>query len=239
MGNVLALTRKELREFFDAPAAYIVVVVFLLVSGWMFFSQLFLFERADARALFAPSPFSPSMLVVILAPAVAMRLIAEERKTGTIELLTTMPITDAHVILGKFFAAFLLMAVALGLTVAYPLSVSFIGPLDWGPVISGYVGILLFAGSLLAVGLACSTLTDSQIVAFIAGFIVCAVLYYIYWLQFFVPRGLAPVVEFVSVSFHLDNMARGVIDSRDVVYYFSLTAGALILAMRSLSRQHA
>jgi len=239
MGNVLALTRKELREFFDAPAAYIVVVVFLLVSGWMFFSQLFLFERADARALFAPSPFSPSMLVVILAPAVAMRLIAEERKTGTIELLTTMPITDAHVILGKFFAAFLLMAVALGLTVAYPLSVSFIGPLDWGPVISGYVGILLFAGSLLAVGLACSTLTDSQIVAFIAGFIVCAVLYYIYWLQFFVPRGLAPVVEFVSVSFHLDNMARGVIDSRDVVYYVSLTAGALILAMRSLSRQHA
>jgi ABC-2 type transport system permease protein len=239
MRNVLAVGRKELREFFDAPAAYIVVVVFLLVAGWMFFSQLFLFERADARALFAPSPFSPSMLMVILAPAVAMRLIAEERKTGTIELLTTMPITDAHVILGKFLAAFALMAVALGLTVAYPFSVWLIGPLDWGPVISGYVGILLFAGSLLAVGLACSTLSDSQIVAFIVGFIVCAVLYYVYWLQFFLPRGLAPIVEFVSVSFHLDNMARGVIDSRDVIYYVSLTAGALVLAVRSLSRQHA
>ena len=239
MRNTLAVARKDLREFFDAPAAYIVVVVFLLVAGWMFFSQLFLFGRADTRVLFTPSPFSPSMLVVILAPAVAMRLIAEERKTGTIELLTTMPITDGQVILGKFLAAFVLLAVALGLTVAYPLTVSLIGPLDWGPVISGYVGMLLFAGSLLAVGLACSALTESQIVAFIIGFIVCAVLYYVYWLQFFLPQGIAPIVEFLSVSFHLDNMARGVIDSRDVVYYFSLTAAALILAARSLSRQHA
>ncbi len=239
MRNTLAVARKDLREFFDAPAAYIVVVVFLLVTGWMFFSQLFLFQRADARALFAPSPFTPSMLVVILAPAVAMRLIAEERKTGTIELLTTMPITDGQVILGKFLAAFVLLAVALGLTVAYPLTVSLIGPLDWGPVISGYMGMLLFAGSLLAVGLACSTLTESQIVAFIVGFIVCAFLYYVYWLQFFLPQGIAPIVEFLSVSFHLDNMARGVIDSRDVVYYASLTAAALVLAVRSLSRQHA
>jgi ABC-2 type transport system permease protein len=239
MRNTLAVARKDLREFFDAPAAYIVVVVFLLVAGWMFFSQLFLLERADARVLFAPSPFSPSMLVVILAPAVAMRLIAEERKSGTIELLTTMPITDGEVILGKFLAAFVLLAVALGLTVVYPLTVSLIGPLDWGPVISGYVGMLLFAGSLLAVGLACSTLTESQIVAFIVGFIVCAVLYYVYWLQFFLPQGIAPIVEFLSVSFHLDNMARGVIDSRDVVYYLSLTAAALVLAARSLSRQHA
>jgi gliding motility-associated transport system permease protein len=239
MRNTLAVARKDLREFFDAPAAYIVVVVFLLVAGWMFFSQLFLFERADTRVLFTPSPFSPSMLVVILAPAVAMRLIAEERKTGTIELLTTMPITDGQVILGKFLAAFVLLAIALGLTVVYPVTVSLIGPLDWGPVISGYVGMLLFAGSLLAVGLACSTLTESQIVAFIVGFIVCAVLYYVYWLQFFLPRGIAPIVEFLSVSFHLDNMARGVIDSRDVVYYVSLTAAALVLAVRSLSRQHA
>ena len=239
MRNTLAVARKDLREFFDAPAAYIVVVVFLLVTGWMFFSQLFLFQRADARALFAPSPFSPSMLVVILAPAVAMRLIAEERKTGTIELLTTMPVTDGQVILGKFLAAFVLLAVALGLTVVYPVTVSLIGPLDWGPVVSGYVGMLLFAGSLLAVGLACSTLTESQIVAFIVGFIVCAVLYYVYWLQFFLPQGIAPIVEFLSVSFHLDNMARGVIDSRDVVYYVSLTAAALVLAVRSLSRQHA
>lgn len=239
MGNALTIARKELREFFDSPAAYIVVVVFLLVAGWMFFSQLFLFQRADVRPLFAPSPFSPSMLIVILAPAVAMRLIAEERKTGTIELLTTMPITDGQVILGKFLAAFVLMAVALGLTVAYPFSVWLIGPLDWGPVLSGYLGMLLFAGALLAVGLACSTLTESQIVAFIVGFIVCAVLYYVYWLQFFMPRALAPIVEFLSVSFHLDNMARGVIDSRDVAYYITLTAGALVLAVRSLSRQHA
>jgi ABC-2 type transport system permease protein len=239
VANTLAIARKELRGFFDAPVAYIVVVVFLLVAGWMSFGPLFLLGRADLRSFFAPSPFSPSMLLVILAPAVTMRLVAEERKSGTLELLTTMPVTDAQVIGGKFLAALGLLAVALGLTVAYPISVAALGPLDWGPVVAGYVGMLLFTAALAAVGLACSALTESQIVAFIVGFIVCAVLYYVYWLQFFLPASLAPVAEYLSVSFHLDNMARGVIDTRDVIYYLSVAGGALFLAVRTLARRHA
>lgn len=239
MRNVLAIARRELRAYFDAPVAYIVLVAFLAVSGWMFFSQIFLIDRADVRSLFAPSPFSPSLLLVILAPAVTMRLVAEERKTGTIELLTTLPVTDTHVIVGKFLAALGLISVALAATLAYPITVSFLGPLDWGPVFAGYVGLLLFSAALLAIGVFCSTLTDNQIVAFIVAFIVCATLYYIYWLQFFVPTSLASLVEYASVSFHLDNMARGVIDSRDVVYYLSLITGALFLAVQSLARQHA
>jgi ABC-2 type transport system permease protein len=239
MRKVLAITQRELRGYFDSPVAYIVLVTFLLVAGWMYFSTVFLMGRADMRPFFAPSVFSPSMLLVILVPAITMRLIAEERKTGTIELLTTMPIRDGEVIAGKFLAAMGLIAAALALTLAYPLTVAWLGPLDWGPVVSGYLGFLLFSASLLAIGILCSTLTTNQIVAFIVSFLVCAALYYVYWLQFFVPGFLAPVFEFISVSFHLDNMARGVIDSRDVLFYLSVTLGALLLAVRSLQAQHA
>lgn len=239
MRNVAAIAARELRAYFDAPVAYIVIVTFLAVSGWLFFSQLFLVDRAIARVLFAPSPFSPSLLIVVLAPAVTMRLIAEERKSGTIELLTTMPVTDAQVVLGKFLAGFGLLSVALALTLAYPVTVAAIGPLDWGPVVSGYVGLLLFSAALVGIGVFCSSLTDNQIVAFIVAFLVCAALYYVYWLQILLPPTWAPILEYASVSYHLDNMARGVIDSRDVVYYLSLTAASLFLATQSVARRHA
>lgn len=239
MRNIWIIARRELRGYFDSPIAYIVIVSFLATAGWMFFSSLFLIGRADMRTFFQPSPFSPAMELLLLAPAITMRLVAEERKSGTLELLTTMPITDTSVILGKFLSAFLLIAAALGLTLVYPISISFIGPLDWGPVISGYLGMLLFAATLLSIGLLCSTFTENQIIAFIVSMLACTVLYYIYWLQFFMPESLAPIVEYVSVSFHLDNLARGVIDSRDVLYYVTFTAGALLLSVRSLARQHA
>ncbi len=239
MRNVVAVARREIRAYFDSPVAYIVLVSFLLVAGWMYFSTLFLLDRADMRPFFTPSPFSPAMLIVILAPAMTMRLIAEERKSGTIELLLTMPMRDGEIVLGKFLAALVLMVVGLTLTLAYPLTVAWLGDLDWGPVIGGYVGMVLFSASLLAIGVLCSSLTENQIVAFIVAFLFSAVLYYVYWLQFFVPTVLSPIVEFLSVSFHLDNLARGVIDSRDVLYYLSLTAAALLLATQALSRRHA
>lgn len=239
MHSTLVIARRELRSFFDSPVAYIVVVAFLLVAGWMFFSALFLMGRADMRSFFAPSPFSPSMLLVILAPAMTMRLVAEERKSGTIELLTTMPVHNYQVLLGKYLAVLGLLVSALLLTLAYAFSIGSLGNLDWGPVISGYFGIFLFAGSLLAIGLLCSTLTSNQIVAFIVAFIIGAALYFVFWLQFFVPQSMAVFFEYISVSSHLDNMARGVVDSRDVLYYLSVIAGALFLAERSLARQHA
>ena len=239
MSNTLIIARRELRSYFDSPVAYIVLVAFLMVAGWMFFSSFFLMERADMRMFFEPSPFSPSMLLVIIVPALTMRLVAEERKSGTIEFLTTMPVTDTEVILGKFLGALMLMSLALGTTVVYGLCIDAIGDLDWGPVVSGYIGLFLFTATLTAIGILCSALTTNQIVAFITSFIVCAGLYFVYWLQFFMPLGLAAVVEFISLSFHLDNLARGVVDSRDVFYYVSVTVGALYLAVRALGRQHA
>lgn len=237
--KVLVIARRELNSYFDSPVAYIVIATFLLTAGWMFFSTLFLMGRADMRNFFAPAPFSPSMLLVILVPAVTMRLIAEEKKSGTLELLTTMPVRDSEIVMGKFLAAFALLAAALSPTLIYAVSVASLGALDWGPVIAGYVGMLLFSSSLLAIGLWCSAITDKQIVAFIVTFIVSAALYFMYWLQFFMPPAMAPLVEFLSVSAHLDNMARGVIDSRDVLFYATLTAAGLMMTTRSLTQQHA
>ena len=237
--NVRVIAKRELQSYFDSPVAYIVLVSFLLAAGWMFFSTLFLMGRADLRGFFAPSPFSPAMLLVIFAPAVTMRLIAEEKKTGTFELMTTMPIRDDEWVVGKFVAAWALLGIGLASTLVYALSVSFLGELDWGPVLSGYLGFFLFSGALLAVGLLCSALTDKQIVAFIVSFLLSATLYFVFWLQFFVPQAIAPLLEYISFSYHLDNLARGVIDTRDVLFYLSVIGGCLFMTVRTVARQHA
>lgn len=238
MKNAWIIARRELRSYFDSPVAYIVVAVFLGVVGWMYFSAVFIDGEATLRRFFQPSLFSPAFLLTIIIPALTMRLVAEERKQGTIELLTTLPIRDWEVVLGKFLAATLLIVVALALTLFYPISISAVGPLDWGPVIAGYVGMALFAAALVAIGLLCSTLTDNQIVAFIISFLVSSTLYFIYFLQVFMPS-VAGLLEVLSISYHLEALARGVIDSRNVLYYLTLTAGALFLAERSVARQHA
>jgi ABC-2 type transport system permease protein len=237
--NIWAIARRELQSYFDSPVAYIVLVAFLLLSGWMFFSPLFLLGHADMRTLFAPAPFGPTMLWTILAPAITMRLVADERRSGTLELLLTLPVRDAEVIAGKFLASWALILVALGGTGIWALSVASLGKLDWGPVLSGYFGLAMFSASLTAVGLWCSTLTDKQIVAFIVGFATCSVLYFVYWLQFFVPQSLAGLFEYLSVSAHLENPARGIIDSRDVLFFVSLTGLSLFFATRRLAQQHA
>lgn len=238
MGNAWVIARRELRGYFDSPVAYILVAVFLAVVGWMYFSAVFIEGQASLRRFFQPSLFSPALLLTIIIPALTMRLVAEERKQGTIEMLTTLPIRDWEVIVGKFLAATMLIGVALILTFFYPLSISTIGPLDWGPVVTGYVGMFLFSATLVAIGLLCSTLTDNQIVAFIIGFLVSSLLYFAYFLQPFVPS-LASVFELLSTSYHLEALARGVIDTRNVFYYLTVTAGALFLAERSVARQHA
>ncbi len=239
MRNIAAIAKKELSSYFNSPIAYIVIVAFLLVGGWMYMSPLFLMGRADMRAFFAPSPFSPSMLLVILVPALSMRLVAEEKKHKTIELLATLPVTFGEIILGKFLGALGLVAAALASTFVYAITVSFLGPLDFGPVIGGYVGLLLFVSALLAIGIFTSTLAENQIIAFIIALITGGVLYYIYWLQFLLPSFLAPLAEFISISVHLDNLARGVLDTRDILYYVTLGGGALFFAKVALARQHA
>lgn len=235
MRNIRAVAAREMRAYFNSPIAYIVVCAFLLLAGWLYFTPLFVAGTSSMRAFFAIAP----ILFVVFAPAVAMRLISEEVRSGTLELLTTMPVRDYEVIVGKFLAGLAVIASALAMTLFWALSVEAIGDLDWGPVVGGYVGLLLCAAALVAIGLMTSAWSRNQIVAFIVALVICLVLWLLDKITFFVPGALAGLVEYLSVDYHFRNIARGVIDTRDVLYYLSVTVLALYAAVRSLARRHA
>src|SRR5262249_20095703 len=151
----LVIARRELGSYFNSPIAYIVIAVFLFFDSLLFFQTLFVQGQADLRDLF--SGFWPTLLIAIFAPAITMRLIAEERQSGTLELLITMPVSDWNVVLGKFIGAITLFAAALGLMIVYGVTVAYLGPLDKGPAVGGYLGLLLMGASFIAVGLMASS----------------------------------------------------------------------------------
>jgi ABC-2 type transport system permease protein len=235
MRNVIPIARRELKVYFNSPIAYIVVGVFLLISGYLYFSTVFLAGASTLRSFFSITP----LLLVIFAPAITMRLVAEELRSGTLELLTTMPVRDYEVVFGKFLAAVGVMASALAMTLAYAVTIAAIGDLDLGPVVGGYLGLLLVAAALAAVGLATSIWTRNQIVAFILALLLCLALWLADKVTLFVPETIGRVLEYLSVDFHFQNIARGVVDSRDILYYLSVCAVALFVAVRSLERRHA
>jgi len=231
MSNHIAIfCKKELRSFFDSPIAYIVITIFLLISGWFFFSDLFLVNQASLRNLFNIIPF----IFMFFVPAVTMRLIAEEKRSGTIEVLLTLPVKDYEIILGKFLAGLILIFVAVILTLVYTLVLSGLGDLDSGSVIAGYIGLMFLGATYLSVGVFTSSLTQNQIVAFITSFLIIFVLYMLDKVLIFVPNFLASFFEYLSVNYHFSNISRGVIDSRDVIYYLSLIFFFLFLAVRAL-----
>ncbi|GAB4321446.1 MAG: ABC transporter permease [Candidatus Zixiibacteriota bacterium] len=231
LANTWTFTVKELRGFFSSAVAYVVLTLFLLIAGWFFASGLFLVGQADMRDLF--SVVIP-LIFLFFIPALTMRLIAEEKKSGTIELLVTMPIRDIEIVLGKYLAAVILVATALVLTFAYPLTISILGDPDSGALIGGYLGLLLMGAAYVAIGMFTSGLTQNQIIAFIIGFVIVFGFFMLDKVLIFFPGAVASVLEYASVTYHFQNLARGVIDSRDVVYYLSLIVLFLFLAVRTL-----
>lgn len=231
--KIYPIFKKELKSYFVSPVAYIVLTVFLLISGWFFSSSFFLINQATLRGGFSIIP----IIFIFFAPAITMRLIAEEKKSGTIELLVTMPVRDSEIILGKFFAALALLSVAVLLTFPYAIIVSFLGDLDWGPVIGGYLGLILMGAAYLAIGLFASTLTENQVVAFIIGLFFVFTLFMLDKVLIFVPQGLVSILEYLSIEYHFTNISRGVIDSRDIIYYLSLIIFTLFLAIRGLGNR--
>lgn len=209
---------KELRDFFLSPIAYIVMALFLLVTGWLFFSAFFVFNQADMRSFFSLLP----MTFAFVIPAITMRLFAEELNTGSYETLLTLPVTFRDIILGKFLAGVVLVAAILVPTLAYPVFIGFMGDLDWGPVAGGYLGALLMGAAFTAIGLCTSALTRNQIVAFITGAVVCFALTAIERMIFFFPGKLLTVLNYLSASYHFQNIAKGIVDSRDLIYFLSL-----------------
>jgi ABC-2 type transport system permease protein len=177
------------------------------------------------------------LVFLFVVPAVTMRLLAEEKKGGTIELLTTKPLHDWEIVAGKFLAAWALIGIALLPTLIYYITVAFLGDIDNGPVIGGYLGLLLMAGVYVAIGLLASSLTENQIVAFIIGLLMIFAFYMMDKILIFVPDFMTSVVEYLGIDFHFANIARGVIDSRDVVYFGSVLGFTLYLSVVSLGRR--
>jgi ABC-2 type transport system permease protein len=239
MRNVFAIGRREFHAFFGSPVAYVAIAVFLVLLGVTFFFKVpflmpkdnfFDAKEASLRPLFEWMVF----LFTIILPAISMRLLAEERKLGTIELLLTMPVTELEVAAGKLLGAMGFLAVATGLTLAYPIAVAAIGRPDLGPIVGGYFGVLLVGSAYLAVGLLASSWTSSQIVAFIVAIVICAAFTFVDRLPEALGLPALEATRVLSFSHHFRSIARGVLDTRDVVFFLSVIAGAVYLATYSL-----
>lgn len=233
LSNVGTIFQKELRSYFNSAVAYVVIVVFLAIVGWMYTSSMFLINIASLRMMFELIP----LVFLFVVPAITMRLLAEEKKAGTIELLTTKPLHDWEIVVGKFLAAWALVGIALLPTLIYYITIAFLGDIDNGPVVGGYLGLLLMAGVYVAVGLLASSLTENQIVAFIVGLLLMFAFFMMDKVLIFVPDFMTSVVEYLGVDFHFSNIARGVIDSRDIVYFGSVLGFTLYLSVVSLERR--
>jgi ABC-2 type transport system permease protein len=188
------------------------------VTGWFFFTTFFFFNQADLRNFFNLLPVIFSFVI----PAITMRLFSEELSVGSYEILLTLPVTFMDIIMGKFLAGVIFVAAALIPTFSYPIFIAFLGQLDWGPVIGGYMGAVLLGAAFTAVGIFASTLTRNQIVAFIVGMTICFFLTLIDKMLFFFPQSILGIIGNLAADYHFKNIAKGIIDSRDILYFLSL-----------------
>lgn len=241
MNAVLTLARREMAATFDSPIAYIAAAVFLVVTGLLFFfgydgsADFFAAREATLRPLFE---FAPWVLAVIL-PAVTMRLFAEEKKTGTLELLVTLPVSDVQLVLGKLLGAMGFLVVALLVTLVFPIAIASAGSPDLGAVAGGYLGLLLIGTAFLALGLLTSTWTHNQIVAFIVGLLLCVFFWTATDALLKVAFDKPPVaLQLLSFRTQFDDFAKGVVDLRNVIYFVSVAAVAVVGSTYSLQSRN-
>ncbi|MBW1894879.1 MAG: ABC transporter permease subunit [Deltaproteobacteria bacterium] len=219
MNQVINIFKKEFSDYFISPIAYIVISIFLLVTGWFFFATFFLYGQASLRNFFSLLPLIFSFVI----PAITMRLFSEELNVGSYETLLTLPVTFRDIILGKLLAGTALIVAMLLPTLAYALTVTMIGQLDWGPIIGGYMGAILLGAAYASIGLFASALTRNQIIAFIVGMAICFSLTLIDKMLFFIPQSLLGIIGYLGADFHFQNISKGIIDSRDILYFLSIT----------------
>lgn len=217
---------KEFKTYFVSPIAYIVITIFLIITGWLFFSTYFLRGQASLTYFFELLPFMFSFI----APAITMRLFSEEYDTGSYEMLLTLPVTLKQILIAKLSAAAAFMAVMLAPTGCYALSVAWTGDLEWGPVIGGYIGALLLGVVFSSIGLFVSSLTRNQIIAFIVAAAICFGLTILDAMLFFLPEPMLDMLQFLAIGYHFDNIAKGVLDSRDLLYFVSVVFISLYAA---------
>ena len=229
MDNVMTIYKKELAAYFKSPMAYIFLLFFALFNGYFFMNTFFLFAQSDMRALFGIVP----LIYLFFVPVVTMGLIAREKSLGTSEVLATLPIKDIELVVGKYLSAITLILAGLAFTIVHFFTLLMVGTtVDYGAVFCGYLGLALVGSFYAAIGIFSSSLTDNQVVAFIIGVAFVLVFFLMDKLLIFIPVSLAGIVQFLSVDYHLSNISRGVIDSRNLIYFGSLIWLFLTMTIR-------
>ena len=253
MANILAIARKELRSYFASPIAYVIIGMFALLFGWFFTLILSFFVRQSMQMgqmgmggvgpvnvnqqMIRPLLINTSVVILFVMPMITMRTYSEEKRSGTIELLLTSPLTDFHIIIGKFLGALSLYALMLAVTGLY-IGILFIyGTPEWRPIVVGYLGLLLLGGCFLSIGLLISSLTKNQIVAGTICFAAFLMLWVINWLGDMGGPTTQAVVSYLSITDHFDDFSKGIIDTKHLVYYLSFIAFGLFLTAKAVDTE--
>jgi ABC-2 type transport system permease protein len=238
MRQILIIAKRELQAFFDSLVAYIMLAAFLGFSGfftWLYGADVFLRNQADLQTFFGIAYWT----LFFFIPALTMKMLAEEKKTGTIELLFTKPITDWQIVFGKFLACLALIFIALLLTLPYYLTVWKLGPIDHKAVFCGYLGLIMMSATYISIGIFASSITNNQIVAFLFALFMGMFFHIIFDVMAKSFTGsLGEVFSYLSVSYHYDSISRGVIDSKDIIYFLSIIFMALFLSEVSLTKRN-
>jgi ABC-2 type transport system permease protein len=251
VNNILAIAQKELKSYFASPIAYVVIGLFALMFGFFYYTLLGIFIEQGMRMMglqggptqnvndqmIRPLFLNASVLLLFVLPMITMRTYSEEKRSGTIELLLTAPLTDFQIIMGKFLGAMALYAAMLAVTMVHVGVLFAFGKPEWIPIATGYLGLLLMGGCFISVGLLISSFTRNQIVAVMATFAVFLLLWVINWAGPLTGPRTSAVLDYLSITSHLDDFTRGVVDTKHVVYYVSFIAFGLFLTARSVDTE--
>ncbi len=225
--------KRELKAYFTSPIPYIVMALFLLAAGFIFFSTFFAYNRAELRYFFEWLP----LLFSIFIPALTMRIFSEEKKSGSFETLVTLPLSTGDIVLGKYLAAFVSSIYLLVPTLFYVVACCIFGSPDYGPVIGGYLGAILLLASFTAIGTFASSVTKNQIVAFFISAAICLLLTILDYFSQLIPGSIYSVISFISARSHFMSVSRGILDSRDLIYFLSVTALFIALTVNVLKNE--
>src|SRR5688572_12612842 len=252
MNNILAIAHKELKGYFASPVAYVVIGFSAILFGWFFINLLYYFDRTQMQAgsgfqgpqavnvneiMISPLFLNVSVILLFTLPLVTMRTYSEEKRSGTIELLLTSPLTDTQIVLGKFFGAFVLYAAMLAPTLVHLGFLFAFGNPEWQPVATSYLGVLLMGGCFLSLGLFVSSLTRNQIVAGMVTFAVFLMFWVVNWIASFTGPTMQAVLNYLSITDHLADFTKGVIDTKHVIYYLSFIGFSLFLTVRAVDSE--
>lgn len=229
------IMKRELKSYFTSPVAYVVSSLFLLINGIIFFSLFFVRRNADLRDYFSNLPLYLSFFV----PALTMKLFAEERKSGSMETLMTLPVTEWDVVTGKYLASLIGTLVMIAPTLFYIVVVSLFGTPDYGPIIGGYVGAIFLSAAYTAIGCFASSITKNQIIAFFTGLAFCIALTLCDVILIIFPTSLVSFISYISFRVHFNSIAKGILDTRDIIYFISITALFFVMTVKVMKQTKA